>query len=39
LWPSDPVDRWLFATARSLGIPLASKDREFVRHDDVSVIW
>jgi len=35
----DPIDRWLFATARALGLSLVSKDREFRRHDGVTVIW
>jgi PIN domain nuclease of toxin-antitoxin system len=39
----DPADRFIYATARELGVALVSKDarmREYARdHGDVQVIW
>ena len=39
----DPADRFIYATARELGIPLVSKDakiRDYARQrGDVNVIW
>jgi PIN domain nuclease of toxin-antitoxin system len=39
----DPADRFIYATARELGVPLASKDRRIRgyarRHRDVQVVW
>lgn len=42
-FPGDPADRFIYATARELGVPLASKDRLLrdysVNHNDVRVLW
>ncbi|HET7028150.1 MAG TPA: type II toxin-antitoxin system VapC family toxin [Candidatus Limnocylindrales bacterium] len=41
-FPGDPADRLIYATARSLHVPLVSKDervRGFAAQDDVRVIW
>ncbi len=42
-FPGDPADRFIYATARELGVSLASKDRRIRdharHHRDVKVIW
>lgn len=42
-FPGDPADRFIYATARELGVPLASKDRRIRdharSHGDVRVVW
>ena len=43
IFPGDPADRLLYATARDLRVPLISKDWRLRRHADVTgdvdVIW
>jgi PIN domain nuclease of toxin-antitoxin system len=41
-FPGDPADRLIYATARSLRVPLVTKDervRRFARGGDVRVVW
>ncbi|MHB8262894.1 MAG: type II toxin-antitoxin system VapC family toxin [Acidimicrobiales bacterium] len=39
----DPADRFLYATARELGVPFVTKDQRIrsyaKRHKDVTVVW
>ena len=43
IFPGDPADRLLYATARDLRVPLISKDGRLRRHAEVTgevdVIW
>jgi PIN domain nuclease of toxin-antitoxin system len=37
--PGDPVDRVLYATAKTLGVPLITKDRRLRRYDAKVTLW
>lgn len=38
-FPGDPADRMIYATARTLGALLVSRDREISRFDPARVAW
>jgi len=38
-FPGDPADRMIFATARSRGAPLATKDRALRSFDPAGTVW
>jgi PIN domain nuclease of toxin-antitoxin system len=38
-FPGDPADRIIYATARSLNVPLVTKDRRLRRYDAKSTLW
>jgi PIN domain nuclease of toxin-antitoxin system len=38
-FPSDPVDRLLYATARHHRVPLITRDRHLRKADPVATLW
>jgi len=38
-FPRDPMDRLIAATARSLGIPLVTRDQRFIDSPLIETIW
>lgn len=38
-FPGDPADRMIYATARTAGVRLATKDRALRRFDSAGTVW
>lgn len=38
-YPQDPADRLIGATARSLGLPLVTKDQRILESDLLKTLW